>query len=76
MGSLGGPSDESFCLDWNRKRNGLLTSAAGATVCVWDVNQNVTNNPDEGEFLFQIKMAHGSDEVPVNDVKFSPHNDY
>ena len=39
-GSLQGLTEESFCLDWNKKHNGLLASAAGSTVCYWDVEQN------------------------------------
>ena len=37
LGKLAGLTDESFCLDWNKKRDGLLVSAAQGTFCVWDV---------------------------------------
>ena len=40
-GNLQGLADESFCLDWNKRRGGLLVSAAGSTVCVWDVAANM-----------------------------------
>lgn len=75
-GSLIGLDDESFCLDWNFKRNGLLVSAAQSTVCVWDVNQNLTQDSESGSQLLKIDLAHGSADQPVNDVKFSPHNDH
>ena len=32
LGCLLGLTEESFCLDWNKKRNGLLASAAGSVI--------------------------------------------
>ena len=75
-GSLAGLTEESFCLDWNKKRSGLLASAASHTVCVWDADHHVTSDPASGSCLLKIEVAHGSAEQPVNDVKFSPHNDW
>ena len=56
-GALQGLSEESFCLDWNKRRGGLLASAAGSTVCVWDVTQNL----DQDSQLLKIAVAHGSE---------------
>ena len=71
QGSLQGLTEESFCLDWNKKRSGLLASAAGSTVCVWDVAQNI----DQESQLLKIAVAHDSADQPVNDVKFSPFDE-
>ncbi len=42
LGGLVGLAEDSFCLDWNRKRNGLVVSAANTSICVWDVAQNLS----------------------------------
>ena len=41
LGCLHGLTEESFCLDWSRKSQSLLASAAGSTVMVWDVAHNL-----------------------------------
>ena len=78
-GILSGLTEESFCLDWNKKRAGLLISAAGSSVCIWDVNEHITQDASQGIQLLRIEKAHEnaeSEPEPVNDVKFSPHNDH
>ena len=40
-GKLFGLEDESFCLDWNKKKQGLVLSAAKNSVCVWDITKNL-----------------------------------
>ena len=37
IGKLHGLGDESFCLDWHKKKQGYIMSAAKQKVCVWDV---------------------------------------
>ena len=64
-GKLLGLPDESFCLDWNKKKAGQILSAAKKTVYVWDVEQNLGQG-----HLLKIDPAHG--ETDVNDAKFSP----
>lgn len=41
MGCLRGLQGETWTLDWNRKRKGLLVSAVNQTVCVWDAEKNI-----------------------------------
>ena len=73
-GKLLGLEDESFCLDWHKKKQGLIVSAAKTTVCVWDVEKNLSavgsNNSSQ---LFKVDKTHG--ETDVNDAKFSPLQD-
>ena len=68
VGKLQGLGDETFCLDWNKKKQGHIVSAAKNTVCVWDVEKNLS-----GGQLFKIDKGHG--ESDVNDAKFSPLNE-
>ena len=68
VGKLQGLGDETFCLDWNKKKQGHIISAVKNTVCVWDVEKNLS-----GGQLFKIDNAHG--ESDVNDAKFSPLNE-
>lgn len=39
VGSLVGLTTESFSLQWSKLRPGLIMSAAGTNVCIWDVNR-------------------------------------
>ena len=71
VGNLEGLSEETFALNWNRQRQGLLVSAAGGSLCVWDVAKHAN-----GGNLLLKELAHGanaSGEVwQVNDAKFNP----
>jgi len=42
LGGLVGLAEDSFCLDWNRTKSGLVVSAAGSTVCIWDIAHHLT----------------------------------
>ena len=65
QGKLTGLDGESFCLDWNKSAKGMLLSAVGKEICVWDVEKNLG-----GDQLMKIMNAHSDKEV--NDAKFSP----
>jgi WD40 repeat protein len=41
---LHGLDKDSFCLSWNKLTPGLLASAAGTSVCIWDVEVGKSDN--------------------------------
>jgi WD40 repeat protein len=63
---LTGLEEESFALSWNKNKQGLLCSASGTTVCVWDVEKNTTPS-------VELSNAHVEN---INDVKFSQLNEH
>ncbi len=66
---LRGLESEGFGLSWSPHQKGLLVSATGQDLCLW----NTENLNKKGEANTKVSLAH---EKTINDVKFSNSNPY
>lgn len=64
---LRGLESEGFGLSWSPHQKGLLVSATGQDICLWDTE----NLSQKGQAKTKVANAH---ENTINDVKFSSSN--